>query len=183
MVALNRFDTDTDAELAFVRQRCEARGADFALSEVFAKGGEGGRELAEKVVAACEKPSAFQPLYPDEMHIREKIETVAREIYGADGVTFEAAALKSLKEIEALDEKYTRFPVCMAKTQYSLSDDPNRLGRPQHYNLTVREIRLSAGAGFIVALTGTIMTMPGLGKAPAAYFIDVDDDGNISGLF
>ncbi len=183
VVALNRFDSDTDAELALVREICEAKGADLALSEVFAKGGEGGLELAEKVVAACEKPSKFTTLYPDEMPLREKIETIAREIYGASGVSFEASALKSLAEIEALDEKYRRFPVCMAKTQYSLSDDPTKLGRPTDYTLTVREIKLSAGAGFVVALTGTIMTMPGLGKTPAALTIDVDDDGNISGLF
>jgi len=183
VVALNRFDTDTEAELNLVREICEAKGADMALSEVFAKGGEGGLELAEKVVAACEKPSNFKVLYPDEMPIKEKIETVAREIYGASGVNFEAAALKSLKDIEAIDPKYSKLPVCMAKTQYSLSDDPAKFGRPTGYTLTVREIKLSAGAGFIVALTGTIMTMPGLGKAPAAHFIDVDDDGNITGLF
>jgi len=183
VVALNRFDSDTEAELALVREICENRGADMALSEVFAKGGEGGLELADKVVAACEKPSKFTTLYPDDMPIKEKIETVAREIYGADGVTFEAGALKSLNDILAIDESYAKFPVCMAKTQYSLSDDPSKLGRPSGYNLTVREIKLSAGAGFIVALTGTIMTMPGLGKTPAANFIDVDDDGNITGLF
>ncbi len=183
VVALNRFDTDTDAELEFIRKACEARGAELALSEVFAKGGEGGIELAEKVVAACEKPSSFKVLYPDEMSIKDKIATVAKEIYGADGVVYEAGAEKQLSEILALDEKYSKFPVCMAKTQYSLSDDPAKLGRPKGFTLTVREVRLSAGAEFIVALTGTILTMPGLPKTPAAYNIDVDDDGKITGLF
>lgn len=183
VVALNRFDTDTDAELEFVRKACEARGAELALSEVFAKGGEGGIELAKKVVAACEKPSSFKVLYPDEMSIKDKIATIAKEIYGADNVVYEAGAEKQLSEILALDEKYAKFPVCMAKTQYSLSDDPAKLGRPKGFTLTVREVRLSAGAEFIVALTGTILTMPGLPKTPAAYNIDVDDDGKITGLF
>ena len=183
VVALNRFDTDTDAELDFIRKACEARGATLALSEVFAKGGEGGVELANKVVEACEKASNFKVLYPDEMSIKDKIATVAKEIYGADGVVYEAAAEKQLSEILALDEKYAKFPVCMAKTQYSLSDDPAKLGRPKNFTVTVREVRLSAGAEFIVALTGTILTMPGLPKVPAAYNIDVDDDGKINGLF
>ena len=183
VVALNRFDTDTDAELDFVRKACEARGATLALSEVFAKGGEGGVELANKVVAACEQTSNFKVLYPDEMSIKDKIATIAREIYGADNVVYEAGAEKQLQEILALDEKYAKFPVCMAKTQYSLSDDPAKLGRPKGFTLTVREVRLSAGAEFIVALTGTILTMPGLPKIPAAYNIDVDDDGKITGLF
>ena len=183
VVALNRFDTDTDAELEFIRKACEARGAELALSEVFAKGGEGGIELAKKVVAACEKPSSFKVLYPDEMSIKDKIATVAKEIYGADSVVYEAGAEKQLSEILALDEKYSKFPVCMAKTQYSLSDDPAKLGRPKGFTLTVREVRLSAGAEFIVALTGTILTMPGLPKTPAAYNIDVDDEGRITGLF
>lgn len=183
VVALNRFDTDTDAELDYVRRLCESRGADMALSEVFAKGGEGGIELAEKVVAACEKPNSFAPLYPDEMSIKEKISTIATKIYGADGVVFEANAEKQLAEIIALDPKYSTFPVCMAKTQYSLSDDPAKLGRPTGYTLTVREVKLSAGAQFIVVLTGSILTMPGLPKKPAAYNIDVDDEGRITGLF
>ena len=183
VVALNRFDTDTDAELDFVRKACEARGATLALSEVFAKGGDGGVELANKVVAACEQASNFKVLYPDEMSIKDKIATIAREIYGADNVVYEAGAEKQLQEILALDEKYAKFPVCMAKTQYSLSDDPAKLGRPKGFTLTVREVRLSAGAEFIVALTGTILTMPGLPKMPAAYNIDVDDDGKITGLF
>ncbi|MBQ9857388.1 MAG: formate--tetrahydrofolate ligase, partial [Oscillospiraceae bacterium] len=158
-------------------------GADFALSEVFAKGGDGGIELAEKVVAACEKPSDFRVLYPDEMPIKEKIETVAKKIYGADGVNFEPNALKALAAIEALDESYKLCPVCMAKTQYSLSDDQTKLGRPEGFRITVRDIKLSAGAGFVVVLTGAIMTMPGLPKAPAANVIDVDEDGKIVGLF
>lgn len=183
VVALNRFDTDTDAELDYVRSLCESRGADMALSEVFAKGGEGGIELAEKVVAACEKPNSFAPLYPDEMSIKDKITTIATKIYGAKDVVFEAAAEKQLSEIIALDPKYSTFPVCMAKTQYSLSDDPAKLGRPTGYTLTVREVKLSAGAQFIVVLTGSILTMPGLPKKPAAYNIDVDDEGRITGLF
>ncbi len=183
VVAINRFATDTDAELALVEDICKKNGADFALSEVFAKGGDGGIELAEKVVAACEKTSHFAPIYPDEMPIIEKIETIAREIYGADGVDFDPAALRSLKDIEALDPAYSRFPVCMAKTQYSLSDDAAKLGRPSGFRIHVREIKLSAGAGFMVVLTGAIMTMPGLSKSPAAYRIDVDDEGIIIGLF
>ena len=183
VVAINRFESDTDAELDALRAICEQKGADFALSEVFAKGGEGGRALAEKVVAACEKPKNFTLLYPDDMPVKEKIETVAKRIYGAAGVTYEAAAEKALTDILAIDPAYAKLPVCMAKTQYSLSDDPAKLGRPRDYDLTVREIKLSAGAGFIVVLTGTIMTMPGLSKQPAAYSIDIDNDGNITGLF
>ena len=183
VVALNRFDTDTDAELDYVRKLCESRGAEMALSEVFAKGGEGGIELAEKVVAACEKPNNFAPLYPDDLSIKEKISAIATKIYGASDVVFEPNAEKQLAEIIALDPKFSTFPVCMAKTQYSLSDDPTKLGRPTGFTLTVREIKLSAGAQFIVALTGSILTMPGLPKKPAAYSIDVDDEGNITGLF
>ncbi len=183
VVAINRFESDTDAELDALRAICEQKGADFALSEVFAKGGEGGRALAEKVVAACEKPKNFTLLYPDDMPVKEKIKTVATRIYGAAGVTYEAAAEKALADILAIDPAYAKLPVCMAKTQYSLSDDPAKLGRPRDYDLTVREIKLSAGAGFIVVLTGTIMTMPGLSKQPAAYSIDIDNDGNITGLF
>ena len=183
VVAINRFGTDSDAEIECLRQICEERGVDFALSEVFAKGGEGGIELAHKVVEACEKKSEFKFIYDDDMSIKEKIEAVAKNIYGAADVKYDAAALKALSEIEALDEKYGKFPVCMAKTQYSLSDDATKLGRPTGFTLNVREIKLSAGAGFIVALTGAIMTMPGLPKKPAAYSIDVDGDGNITGLF
>ncbi len=184
VVALNRFDTDTEAEIDIVRRVCEERGADFALSEVFARGGDGGVELAEKVVCACEKPSSFKFIYDDELTLEEKIEAVAREIYGADGVTYEASALRSLAQIKSLrDGEYTKYPVCMAKTQYSLSDDPSKLGRPSGYKLTVRDVRVSAGAGFVVVLTGDILTMPGLPKFPAANRIDVDDDGTIRGLF
>ena len=183
VVAINRFGTDTDAELETLRCICERSGADFALSEVFAKGGDGGIELAEKVVAACEKESDFKLLYPDEMPIKEKIETVARKIYGADGVNFEPAALRALADIEKISDEYKLFPVCMAKTQYSLSDDQTKLGRPENFRITVRDIRLSAGAGFIVVLTGAIMTMPGLPKVPAANNIDVDENGRITGLF
>ena len=183
VVAINRFGTDTDAELKAVEEMCIAKGAEFALSDVFAKGGEGGLALAEKVVKACEGESNFHVLYPDEMSIKDKITTVAKEIYGAKDVKFDAAASKAIAEFEALNPEYARFPVCMAKTQYSLSDDPTKLGRPTDFTLTVREVKLSAGAGFIVALTGAIMTMPGLPKAPAALKIDVDDNGKITGLF
>ena len=183
VVAINRFDTDTDAELEALREICEKNGADFTLSEVFAKGSEGGIELAEKVVAACDKKSEFKLLYPDEMPICDKISTIAKNIYGADGVVFEPAAKKAIAEIEKLDEKYKRFPVCMAKTQYSFSDDQTKLGRPTGFEITVRDVKLSAGAGFIVVLTGNILTMPGLPKVPAANSIDVDENGNIVGLF
>ena len=183
VVAINRFGTDTDAELELLRKICIDRGADFALSEVFARGGDGGIELAEKVVAACEKPSSFKLLYPDEASIKEKIETIAKKIYGAAEVKYLPAAEKSIADFVALDPKYASFPVCMAKTQYSLSDTASKLGRPTGYPLTVREVKLSAGAEFMVVLTGAIMTMPGLPKAPAAIRIDVDDAGNITGLF
>ncbi len=183
VVALNRFGSDTDAELQYVMDLCHSMGAEIALSEVFAKGGEGGVELAEKVVAACEKPSDFKLLYPDDMSIEDKIGTIAREIYGADGVVFEASAKKALADILQIDPEYAKLPVCMAKTQYSLSDDQTKLGRPKNFNITVRDIKLSAGAGFIVVLTGAIMTMPGLPKAPAAYRIDIDERSRISGLF
>ncbi|MBE6673774.1 MAG: formate--tetrahydrofolate ligase [Ruminococcaceae bacterium] len=183
VVAINRFGTDTEAELKAVEEMCIAKGADFALSDVFAKGGDGGIDLANKVVAACEKESNFHVLYPDEMSIKDKIITIAKEIYGAADVKFDAAASKAIAEFEALDPEYSKFPVCMAKTQYSLSDDQTKLGRPTGFTLTVREVKLSAGAGFIVALTGSIMTMPGLPKAPAALKIDVDNDGKITGLF
>ena len=183
VVAINRFHTDTDAELAYVKEICKAKGADFALSEVFAKGGNGGIELAQKVVAACEKEKDFTFMYEDSLSIKEKIEALASKIYGASEVKYDASALKSIAEIEALDPKYSSFPICVAKTQYSLSDDASLLGRPTGFTLTVREVKLSAGAEFIVVLTGAIMTMPGLPKAPAAFNIDVDDDGNITGLF
>ena len=181
VVAINRFGADTDAELDYIKNYCKELGADFALSEVFAKGGEGGRELAEKVVAACEKESAFKVLYPLELSIKEKISAIAGEIYGADGVIYTAAAEKAIAEIEKMGA--ANVPVCIAKTQYSLSDDPALLGRPQNFSITVRDVRLSNGAGFVVVYTGDIMTMPGLPKLPAAEKIDVDADGRITGLF
>ena len=183
VVAINRFGTDTDAELEYINQICIQKGADFALSEVFAKGGEGGIDLANKVIEACEKPKNFTFMYESDMSLKDKIEAVATKIYGADGVKYDATALKALAEIEALDPKYSTFPICFAKTQYSLSDDASKLGRPEGFTITVREVRLSAGAEFVVVLTGAIMTMPGLPKKPAAFAIDVDDDGNITGLF
>ena len=182
VVTLNRFTEDTDAELTFVREFCEARGCDFALSEVWARGGEGGIALAKRVLATLEeKESRFAPIYPDEMPLKEKIETVCKKIYGASGVIFDPGAEKMLAKLTELG--FGSLPVCMAKTQYSLSDDPGKLGRPTDYSVTVREVYVSAGAGFVVALTGTIMTMPGLPKSPAAERIDVDADGVIDGLF
>ncbi len=180
VVAINRFGDDSDAELKYIADYCENLGADFALSEVFAKGGEGGIELAQKVVAACEKPANFAPIYDADLSIKEKITAIAKTIYGADGVSFTADAEKNIKEIEELGKG---MPVCIAKTQYSLSDNDKALGRPTGFTVTVREVKISAGAGFIVALTGSIMTMPGLPKVPAANGIDVADDGKIIGLF
>ena len=181
VVAINRFGADTDAELGFIENYCKNLGADFALSEVFAKGGEGGKELAEKVAAAAEKTSDFRPLYDTALPVKEKISAISKNIYGADGVIYTAAAEKAIKEIEGLGA--SELPVCVAKTQYSLSDDPSKLGRPQGFNITVRDVRLSNGAGFIVVYTGDIMTMPGLPKVPAAEKIDVGEDGKITGLF
>lgn len=182
VVAINRFGTDTDAEIAVIEEFCKNMGVEVSLTEVFAKGGEGGRDLAQKVCKTIEeKPSNYRPLYDTDLSIPEKLETIAKEIYRADGVTFTVAAKKSLAEIEALGKD--KLPVCVAKTQYSLSDNPALLGKPEGFTLTVRDVRLSAGAGFVVALTGDIMTMPGLPKVPAASKIDVDADGNISGLF
>ena len=181
VVAINRFPTDTEAELALVAKKCEELGASFALSEVWAKGGEGGKVLAQKVVEACEKTSAFRFIYDAAMTPKEKMNAIAREIYGADGVDFTAQAEKDLAQIHELGKD--NLLVCMAKTQYSLSDDPAKIGRPSGFRITVREVRLSAGAGFLVAVTGEIMTMPGLPKKPAALNIDVDKDGKITGLF
>ena len=182
VVTLNSFVTDTKAETDYVEQFCRERGCEFALSEVWEKGGEGGIELANKVLLTLEqKESHFKPLYPDDMSLEDKIATVAREIYGADGVTYSAAAKKELKRIA--DMGMSSFPVCMAKTQYSLSDDQTKLGRPTGFTINVREVYVSAGAGFVVAVTGSIMTMPGLSKNPAACGIDVNDDGVITGLF
>ena len=182
VVAINRFGTDTDAEITVIEDFCREMGVLVSLTEVFAKGGEGGKDLAEKVCATiAEKPSDYHPLYDTALSIPEKLETIAREIYRADGVTYTAAAKKAIAEIKDLGKD--KLPVCVAKTQYSLSDNPSLLGKPEGFTLTVRDVRLSAGAGFVVALTGDIMTMPGLPKAPAAYNIDVDADGQISGLF
>ena len=181
VVAINRFDTDTNAELSLIERYCKEKGADFALSEVFAKGGEGGMELAQKVCAAAERPSAFKPCYPLDIPLKEKINAVATKIYGARGVNYTAPAEKAIKEAEALGAG--TLPVCIAKTQYSLSDDPSLLGRPEDFNITVRDVRLSNGAGFVVVFTGDIMTMPGLPKAPAAQKIDVNENGVSSGLF
>jgi len=182
VVTLNSFVSDTDAEVAFVKKFCEDRNCEFALAEVWAKGGEGGIALAEKVLKTIEtKESHFKVLYEDEMPLKEKIQTVAKEIYGANDVIFAPAALKQLDKLEQLG--FGKLPVCMAKNQYSLSDDPTKLGRPTDFEMNVREVYVSAGAGFVVVLTGAVTTMPGLSKTPAAYSIDVDDDGVITGLF
>ena len=181
VVAINAFPTDTKEELDFVEEKCRELGAEAAISEVWAKGGEGGLALAEKVEQAAGKPNDFHFLYDAEACISEKIETIAREIYGADGVDFTAEAKKQLVGIEKLG--FGKMPVCMAKTQNSLSDDPTKIGRPTGFRITVRELRVSAGAGFIVALTGNILTMPGLPKHPAAEHMDIDRDGRITGLF
>jgi len=182
VVTLNRFITDSEAELQYVKDFCETRGCEFALSEVWEKGGDGGIELAEKVIKTIEtKESNFKPLYADELSIEEKIETIAKEIYGAASVTFDPAAKKAIQKIEDLG--FGNMPVCMAKNQYSLSDDATKLGRPENFNVNIREVYVSAGAGFVVAITGTVMTMPGLPKKPAAENIDVNEDGVITGLF
>ncbi len=182
VVAINRFMTDTDEEIKFIGDFCEKQDVLVSLTEVFANGGNGGVDLAKKVVKTIEeKPSDFKPLYDAELPIKEKLDIVAREIYRADGVVYTKSAEKAIAEIEALGKD--KLPVCVAKTQYSLSDDQTKLGKPENFTITVRDVRLSAGAGFIVALTGDIMTMPALSKQPAAYSIDVDTDGNIKGLF
>ena len=182
VTVLNSFVTDTERETAFVKQFCEERGCEFALSEVWEKGGEGGLALALKVLDTLEnKKSDFHVLYGDELSLKEKIDTVAREIYGADGVSYQAQAQKQLMQLEKLG--FGNLPVCMAKTQYSLSDDPKLLGRPTDFRINVREVYVSAGAGFVVVLTGAVVTMPGLPKHPAAFDIDVTDDGRITGLF
>ncbi len=182
VVTLNSFLTDTDAETEYVKKFCEERDCKFALSEVWAKGGEGGEALAKQVIDTIEnKPSNYAPIYTDDLSLTDKITKVATEIYGADGVNILPAAAKQLAKIEEMG--FGKLPVCMAKTQYSLSDDPAMLGRPRDYNITVREAYVSAGAGFVVALTGAIVTMPGLPKRPAAFDIDVDKDGKIVGLF
>lgn len=182
VVTLNQFMTDTEAELEFVKNFCEERGCEFALSQVWEKGGDGGLELAKKVVETIEnKQSNFTCLYKDSLSLREKIETVAKEIYGAKDVVYDKAVETQLDRLEALG--FGTMPVCMAKNQYSLSDDPSLLGRPKDFTIHIREVYVSAGAGFVVAITGTVMTMPGLPKVPAAERIDVDEDGKITGLF
>jgi formate--tetrahydrofolate ligase len=184
VVAINRFGTDTDAEIAAIQDFCAGQDVPVSLSEVFAKGGEGGADLAQKVCASIERndgAKTFAPLYNNAIPLKEKLRAVAREIYRADGVIYEVQAEKAIKDIEALN--LGDMPVCIAKTQYSLSDDPSKLGKPEGFRITVRDVKLSAGAGFAVALTGDIMTMPGLPKTPSAMNIDCDNEGNISGLF
>lgn len=182
VVTLNSFVTDTEAEVSFVRSFCEERNCEFALSTVWEHGGDGGIELAGKVLETLDKKeSHFKPLYEDDLPLTKKIETVAKEIYGAKGVVFSSTAAKQLQKLTDLG--FGKLPVCMAKTQYSLSDDPAKLGRPEDFEITVREVYVSAGAGFVVVLTGAVMTMPGLPKKPAAFNIDVNDDGVITGLF
>lgn len=180
VVAINRFLTDTDEELDVIKKCCEETGSEFSLAEVFAKGGDGGVDLAKKVVSACEQESEFNFLYETSLSLERKVETIAKKIYGASKVSFTAAAKKQIQRIK--DMGYDSLPVCVAKTQYSLSDDASKLGCPKDFNITVREVRLSAGAGFVVMLTGNVMTMPGLSKKPSAYSIDVKE-GNITGLF
>ncbi|MCR5278509.1 MAG: formate--tetrahydrofolate ligase [Lachnospiraceae bacterium] len=182
VVTLNAFSTDTDAEIEFVKSFCEERDCEFALSKVWEFGGEGGKELAEKVLKTLEtKESNFKPLYPDSLSLKEKVETIAKEIYGASSVSFAPEVIKAFGKMEELG--FANLPICVAKTQYSLSDDPTKLGKPEGFEMTVREAYVSAGAGFVVVLTGQVVTMPGLPKAPAAYRIDVDNNGKITGLF
>ncbi len=182
IVAINRFGQDSDAELKLIEEYCLENGADFALSEVFAKGGEGGIALAEKLVDVLENTeSNFAPIYDETLPIKEKIEIIVKKIYGGEGVTFTTAAEKQIAALQQAG--YGKLPVCMAKTQYSLSDDAKLLGRPEGFTVTVKEVRAFAGAGFVTAYAGSIMTMPGLPKAPAAERIDISEDGVISGLF
>lgn len=185
VVAINHFYTDTEAEIQYIKDFCKEMGVTVAFSDVFLNGGEGGKELAQAVIDTIERcegcQSNFKPIYDETLPIKEKLNIIAREIYRADGVTYTSAAEKAIKEIEALG--YGKIPVCVAKTQYSLSDDPAKLGKPENFTITIRDVKLSSGAGFVVAYAGDIMTMPGLPKVPAANSIDVDDKGNISGLF
>jgi formate--tetrahydrofolate ligase len=181
VVAINRFPTDTERELEIIEQECRKAGANVALSEVWAKGGKGGENLARQVLKLTQQENSFRFAYDVRTGIAEKIETIAREIYGAEGVDFTSSALKEINMIEELG--YREVPVCMAKTQYSLSDDPTKLGRPENFRITVRNVRISAGAGFVVALTGDIMTMPGLPKRPAAEMIDVDESEGFQACF
>jgi formate--tetrahydrofolate ligase len=182
VVAINKFHTDSDAEIALIEKFCKDENVEVSLAEVFAKGGEGGIDLADKVCRTIEsKKSNFKPIYDEKLSIKEKIEKIAEEIYRADGVVYTAQAEKAINEIEKLG--FTDTPVCIAKTQYSLSDDASKLGKPENFKITVRDVKISAGAGFVVVYTGNIMTMPGLPKSPAALRIDCDGKGNISGLF
>lgn len=185
VVAINHFYTDTDSEINYIKDFCKEMGVTVAFSDVFLKGGEGGKELAQAVIDTIEKcegcQTNFKPLYDEKLSIKEKLDIIAKEIYRADGVSYTSQAEKAIKEAEALG--YTNTPICVAKTQYSLSDDPLKLGKPENYRITIRDVKISAGAGFVVAYAGDIMTMPGLPKVPAANSIDVDDAGNISGLF
>jgi len=181
VVALNKFNSDTDGEIEMVMKATEERGARIALSEVWEKGGEGGIDLARKVLEATKEEKSYKPLYELDLPLTEKIRTIATKVYGAEDVEYSSQALKTIKNLE--EKGFGGLPVCMAKTQLSISDDPQKLGRPKGYKLTVREVRLSAGAGFVVAICGNIMTMPGLPKKPAAEFIDIDEEGNITGLF
>ena len=181
VVAINQFPTDTQAEIDLVRTKCEELGVNVALSQVWEKGGKGGIELAEEVIRLCDQPSTLEFAYGDELSLTEKIEAIAKRIYHADGVDFTPAARKEIAQLESLG--FGGMPVCMAKTQYSFSDDASKLGAPRDFRITVRQVKVSVGAGFVVALTGNVMTMPGLGKAPAAFKIDVDETGTISGLF
>ncbi|HBQ64375.1 MAG TPA: formate--tetrahydrofolate ligase, partial [Clostridiales bacterium] len=182
VVAVNRFPTDTEAELQLIIDQCRLYGVNVALSEVWGKGSEGGVELAREVVRLIDEGrSSFNYIYSDEMCLKEKIQAIVRNIYGGEGVDYSPAALKEITKLEEMG--FGKLPVCMAKTQYSLSDDPLKLGRPEHFNVTVRSVKVSAGAGFVVAITGEIMTMPGLPKVPSAESIDVDASGKISGLF
>lgn len=181
VVAINEFPTDTQAEIDLVRRKCEELGVNVALSQVWAKGGEGGLELAEEVVRLCDETSKLTFAYEDDLGLAEKIEAIAQRIYHADGVDFTTAAAEEIKKLESLG--FGGYPVCMAKTQYSFSDDPTKLGAPKNFRITVRQVKVSAGAGFVVALTGDVLTMPGLPKSPAALRIDVDETGKISGLF
>jgi formate--tetrahydrofolate ligase len=182
VVAINAFPTDTPKEIDFVVSFCKKRGAEAAVSRVWEKGGNGGEELAKKVLWTLEKKkSSFSVLYDNKKGIKEKIETIARKIYGADGVNFSEKAKKQMEKLAA--DGFSNLPICIAKTQYSLSDNPALLGRPKNFVVNIRELRLSNGAGFVVAISGEVMTMPGLPKIPAAEMIDVDKDGKISGLF
>ena len=182
VVAINRFYTDTENEIRIVEEFCKNAGVESSMTEIFAKGGDGGKDLASKVISTIEnKSSEFKPIYDEKLSIKEKLDIIADEIYRADGVVYTAEAEKALKEIEKLG--YGNIPVCVAKTQYSLSDDPSKLGKPEGFKITVRDLKLSSGAGFVVALTGNILTMPGLPKCPAALNIDCDNSGSITGLF